>query len=774
MNAIVRTLQLSDWPLAAKFSAAFLAALLIPIAVIALISQNLFQTAGVAALRADLNQDGSYHVADIQKQMTQVLGTLSQLAGQDGLVALLQSDGSSADDVTRAAALMQGTLAVTDLMVRLRLIDANGNLEAGAANIDRPVQNVSANNRLLFEHAQNALLQGRFQSALVYDDSGTTLVEFSYAIRDAGGEVLGFLVATLNNAIFVDNLVADNLTILRPEGRSVSPSQIPYYSYLITSGDRPIRFNGSDYNAAVERSLSYRTAVDRAFEGQSGVSQYTLGNDPGEVMGFYTTIPDPTNRSQALFAFVVEVPMSGLSGSLLGGFGGPRLFVVGLGLLSIVAVLVVFFHQSITRPLMTLRQAVQGAARGDYGQPIPSAHRADEIGELSAAFVDMRAQMQSLIGDLEARIANRARDISATQDVSRVAATQRNLQNLLDQVVELIVEKFPSIYHAQVFLVDVDGRRAVLRASTGQSGQLLLLRGHALTVGSVSVIGQATGQGERILVRNTAASPIHSSNEFLPETRAEMAIPLRIGSRVIGALDVQSKQVNPFDEDEISILQTLADQVAVGIENARLYQESTQRVEEIDRANRQATVRAWQEFIYGQRQRELSSQSGRVTGEDLSGLRRRAVEEARIVIGEPTDHGTTPIAVPIQLRGQILGAVEWEIPSGELNENKLQLAQELAGRLALSLDNARLIQESRRNAERERVVNAISARLTPQTEISEILQTAVREVGQALRAPQVSIRLHRLTPDEKPGPSSNGNGSGSAKAIPSESLQGQE
>jgi GAF domain-containing protein/HAMP domain-containing protein len=772
MNAIIHTLQLSNWPLAAKFSAAFLTALLIPALIIGIISQNLFQTAGVEALRADLNQDGSHHIEDIQRQMAQVLETMRQLVEQDELTALLQSDDLPADDVAQVESIMQGTLAVTDLMVRLRLIDADGNLKVTAASDNSLAQNVSTNNRQILDQAQNSLMQGRFQSALIYEDGGLALVEFSYAIRDSEGNVLGFLIATLNNTIFLNNLVSDNLTFLRPEGRSVSASPIFYYSYLITGGERPIRFNLAEFDAAVEHSLSYRTAVDRAFEGQSGVSQYTLGSDPGEVMGFYDTIPDPTNRTRPFFAYVVEVPMSGLSRSLIGGLGGPRLFVLGLGLLSVAGVLVAFFHQSITRPLMTLRDAVQGASRGDYQQPVPSAQRADEIGELSAAFVDMRTQMRTLVADLEARIAARARDISATQDVSRVAATQRNLQNLLDQVVELIVEKFPSIYHAQVFLVDADGRRAVLRASTGQAGQLLLLRGHALAVGSVSVIGQVTGQGERILVRNTAASPIHSPNEFLPETRAEMAIPLRIGSRVIGALDVQSKQVNPFDEDEISILQTLADQVAVGIENARLYQESIRRVAEIDRANRQATIRAWQEFIYGQRQRELSSQSGRATGEDLSELRRRAVEESRIVIGQPTSHGTTPIAVPIQLRGQILGAVEWEIPSGELNENKLQLAQELAGRLAVSLDNARLIQESRRNAERERVVNAISARLTPQTEISEILQTAAREVGQALRAPQVSIRLHRLTPDENPASSSNG--SGSAKAIPSKSLQGQE
>jgi len=98
--------------------------------------------------------------------------------------------------------------------------------------------------------------------------------------------------------------------------------------------------------------------------------------------------------------------------------------------------------------------------------------------------------------------------------------------------------------------------------------------------------------------------------------------------------------------------------------------------------------------------------------------------------------------VPIQLRGQTLGAVEWELSLEDMNDNKLQLAQELANRLAVSLENARLFEESQRAAERERIVNSIAAKLTPQTEVSEILQTAVREVGQALRAPQVSIRLH--------------------------------
>ena len=160
---------------------------------------------------------------------------------------------------------------------------------------------------------------------------------------------------------------------------------------------------------------------------------------------------------------------------------------------------------------------------------VPDAKRGDEIGLLATSFVNMRDQVHTLIDDLENRVAARTRDISATQDISRFAATQRDLQTLMDRVVDLIVERFENIYHAQIFLVDEDKRDAVLRASTGDIGKQLLSRGHRLGIGSLSVIGQVTQQGRLIVARDAAVSQIHRRNEFLPDTRAELAIPLRVG-----------------------------------------------------------------------------------------------------------------------------------------------------------------------------------------------------------------------------------------------------
>src|SRR5690606_36216722 len=143
----------------------------------------------------------------------------------------------------------------------------------------------------------------------------------------------------------------------------------------------------------------------------------------------------------------------------------------------------------------------------------------------------------------------------------------------------------------------------------------------------------------------------------LPDTRAELAIPLRVGDEIIGALDVQSKQPDVFTEDLITVLQTMADQIAVAIQNARLYEESLRRVTEIEVNNRQATLRAWQEYMRDQRLSELAADAGVATNIDLTPLRRRALEEGRLVVGEVTESQTIPIAIPIALRGQTLGAV---------------------------------------------------------------------------------------------------------------------
>jgi GAF domain-containing protein len=294
--------------------------------------------------------------------------------------------------------------------------------------------------------------------------------------------------------------------------------------------------------------------------------------------------------------------------------------------------------------------------------------------------------------------------------------------------------------------VDSEAQFTVVRASTGEVGQELLRRGHRLAVGSISVIGQVTDQGRLILARNTTTSQVHRKNEFLPDTLAELAIPLKIGDEVIGALDVQSREADVFTDDLIAVLQTLAEQIAIAIQSARLYEENRRRMAEIDAFNRVATLNVWNEYLRDERLEGLQKAVGIGETAMLSEMRERALQEGQIIVGDLTPRRTIPVAVPVMLRGQVLGAVEWELPQVGFGEDKLELAQELANRLAVSLENARLFAESRRATERERLVNTIATRLTSQPSLDSILQTAVREVGQALRVPQVTIRFQGAKP----------------------------
>ncbi|NJN93283.1 MAG: GAF domain-containing protein [Anaerolineales bacterium] len=186
----------------------------------------------------------------------------------------------------------------------------------------------------------------------------------------------------------------------------------------------------------------------------------------------------------------------------------------------------------------------------------------------------------------------RAVQLQTSSDVGRVATSILDQETMLSQAVELIRDRF-GFYHVQIFLIDEVKQYAVLYKSTGKVGQKLLALGHKLAIGSQSVIGQVTYQRQSIVVRDTDApdaSTLHRRNEFLPETRAELAIPLQVGDHLIGALDVQSTSPNAFSIEDIAVLETLAAQLAIAIQNARAFkeqQETAERLKEIDKLKTQ-------------------------------------------------------------------------------------------------------------------------------------------------------------------------------------------
>ncbi len=172
----------------------------------------------------------------------------------------------------------------------------------------------------------------------------------------------------------------------------------------------------------------------------------------------------------------------------------------------------------------------------------------------------------------------------AALTASEIAAASQELETLLNHSVELIRERF-GFYHASVFLIDESGSYAVVRASTGKAGEEMLQRHHRLAIGHRSTVGQAAARREPVILNNVLQSDIHRPNPLLPDTRAEAAIPLIAGERLIGVLDVQATEINAFTEDSVRMLQLLATQLAVAIENAQAYELERQALEEMRRAD---------------------------------------------------------------------------------------------------------------------------------------------------------------------------------------------
>jgi signal transduction histidine kinase/DNA-binding response OmpR family regulator len=178
----------------------------------------------------------------------------------------------------------------------------------------------------------------------------------------------------------------------------------------------------------------------------------------------------------------------------------------------------------------------------------------------------------------------RASQLQMAAEIARDTSSTLALDILLGRAVNLISSRF-GYYHASIFLIEDTGEYAVIRESTGLAGEEMKRTGHKLRVGSKSVIGRVTSTGEALIINDVEKDPGHHPNPLLPNTRAELGIPMKIGERIIGALDVQSIEVDSFSSDDVAVLQVLADQVAVAVDNARSYALSQQAVEEMRKAD---------------------------------------------------------------------------------------------------------------------------------------------------------------------------------------------
>ncbi len=371
--------------------------------------------------------------------------------------------------------------------------------------------------------------------------------------------------------------------------------------------------------------------------------------------------------------------------------------------------------------------------------------------EASAKGLELESHRQRLENIIEERtsdLVRRVRYLEATALVAREATAILDPQELLSRVTTLTSEQL-GFYHMAVFLLDETGKWAVLQAASSEGGQQMLERGYQLRVDAQSIVGQVTEQGKSRLALDTGVGAVRFDNPDLPHTRSELALPLRAHGEIIGALDVQSTEEDSFSVEAVATLQTLADQVALAISHARLFQQTQESLEIERRAYGELSREAWQELLrarpdMGQR---YDPQGVLPDGGQWREEMKAAAREGKTVLGETLSLSSTMegkmLATPIKVRDQVIGILDAHKPAGagEWTTAEIALLETLTEQLGTALESARLFQDTRRRAAREQLIGEIAARMRETLDVDTMLQTAIREIGQALGKVEVEVRM---------------------------------
>ena len=254
-----------------------------------------------------------------------------------------------------------------------------------------------------------------------------------------------------------------------------------------------------------------------------------------------------------------------------------------ISLLLIIGVFIVLTRQTL-RPLNQLTLASERLGRGDFAESL-DVQGLREFATLSNTFNSMSAQLRDLIDSLEQRVAERTRDLQMATDVSRQITRELDLEKLLPSLVKQTKEGF-ELYYTSVFLYDPKTEELLLEAGTGEEGRQMKLEAKSFHINArPSLVAQVARTRKAEIINDTVQSPDHFVNLHLPKTKAEAALPMVVGDDLVGVLDLQSDTAGRFQESDILIFSSLAEQIAIAVRNAQLYQEQEKLAQELTRAD---------------------------------------------------------------------------------------------------------------------------------------------------------------------------------------------
>jgi GAF domain-containing protein len=341
-------------------------------------------------------------------------------------------------------------------------------------------------------------------------------------------------------------------------------------------------------------------------------------------------------------------------------------------------------------------------------------------GQMLDTLREEHTTLEQRVEERTAVLSQKTEQLRATAYIARKIAEVQDLATLLNMVAKLVTDQF-GFRHTGIFLINEIGDQAVLQAASSESGQQLIEKGYSLFVGTQDIVGYVSAQKKPRVALDVGADSVAFNNLALPMTRSRLALPLLVRGKVLGVLDIHSDKPQAFNVEDIDVLQTLSDQIAIAIENARLMDETQAALLQLGALTSVRTREAW-----NQKLRERN----RVFTYTPLGLRAEKSFQSN----------DKAIRVPIMLRGQIIGTISIA-RKGDSDWSKLDkdLIDEVANQVGLAVDNIRLLEEATQRARQEQTVGRLAARFSQSLDLDTLLQTAARELGQLPDISEVSV-----------------------------------
>jgi GAF domain-containing protein len=379
--------------------------------------------------------------------------------------------------------------------------------------------------------------------------------------------------------------------------------------------------------------------------------------------------------------------------------------------------------------------------------------RLKEVNQVNQALEDLTTTLEERVNERTKEIESvnkqttrRAAQLKAVTELSESISQLQDLNAMFPAVTKLISERF-GFYHVGIFLIDRDREYAILQAANSEGGKQMLERHHRLRLGT-GVVGFCSQTGQPRIALDVGADAFFFNNPDLPNTRSEVALPMKSRKETIGVLDVQSTEAGAFSSEDLQVLTALANQVSIALENARLLTETRAALTQVQEVYNEFTRAEWGRTIAQTEQPGFRYQTGRI--EMLENALQNPEVVSALQSGEVManqGNGSRPqhaaVAVPVKLRGEIIGIlhIESNDPLKQWQNDEISLVQAVAERAAFAMENARLFQDARRRAVKERLISEATSRISGALSLENILQTTAEELDRVLGGSEILIQF---------------------------------